>query len=257
MFKGIDVSVHQGDIDWEKVKKSGIDFAMLRTGYGIYSETQIDKNFHRNIKGAQANGISVGVYHYSYANSVSQAREEAKFCLDIIKNYSLEYPVCYDIEDKSIIKYNRQTKTDMCISFCDTIEQAGYYAMIYCNLDWLRNHLSQEQLLQKYDLWLAQWGAENPSIPCGIWQTSDSGRIDGIKGNVDTDISFKDYKSIITNAKLNKTNVNNKVSYVVKKGDTLWDIAKEHYGDGNKYPQIKEKNNLSSDTIYEGQTLIL
>lgn len=262
MFKGIDVSKWNGKIDWKKVKESGIDFAMIRTGYGSKSPNQIDEKFKYNIEGAKENGIDVGVYHYSYANSSTNAKEEAEFCLEIIKDYKLEYPVCYDIEDKSIAIYNRQTKTDMCISFCDTIEMAGYYAMVYCNLDWIKNHLFEDKILIRYDLWLAQWGAKNPSVACGIWQTSETGEVNGINGNVDTDISYKDYKSIISKAKLNNFNKHNDnidvgTTYIVKKGDTLWDISKKYYGDGNKYLKIKQQNNLKSDIIYEGQILKL
>lgn len=268
--QGIDVSHHNGDINWERVKNSGIEFAMIRTGYGIKNDRQIDKKFKQNIEGAKDAGIDVGVYHYSYATSSHQAVEEANFCLEIISKYDIDYPICYDIEDNTILQFNKQTKTDMCISFCDTIELAGYYAMIYCNPNWLNNHLYSEQILNRYDLWLAQWGSESPSYACGIWQKSDKGKVDGINGYVDLDIAYRDYKGIIQDANLNHKscvahNTTNASSpkgtnaqlknYTVQKGDTLWSISEKFYGSGILYNKIKINNNLSSDAIYPGQVL--
>lgn len=197
MTLGIDVSHHQGDIDWSQVKKSGINFAMIRTGYGISNPKQLDKRFYENIERAKSNGINVGVYHYSYASSPLDASKEASFCLDIIKDYKLEFPVVYDIEDSAISKYTKREKTDMVKSFCDKIETAGYYAMFYCNKNWINNYLYSDELLGVYDFWLAQYNVSKPSIACGIWQKSDTGKIPGIKGNVDLNVTFKDYPSII------------------------------------------------------------
>lgn len=251
--KGIDVSHHNGDINWTKVKNSGIEFAIIRTGYGIKNDSQIDKKFKQNIEGAKKAGIDVGVYHYSYATNSRQAVDEAKFCLQIVADYDLDYPICYDIEDENIFKYNKQTKTDMCISFCDTIEMSGHYAMLYANPNWLNNHLYSEQLLKRYDLWLAHYGVDNPSFACGIWQKTDKGKVDGINGYVDLDIAYKDYKKLIKK----DTPKEDTTCYTVKKGDTLWAIAEKHYGSGAKFVLIKEKNNLKSNVIYEGQILNL
>lgn len=254
LIKGIDVSHHNGDINWKLVKNSGIEFAIIRTGYGIKNDSQIDRKFKLNIEGAKKAGIDVGVYHYSYATSSRQAVDEAKFCLQIVADYELDYPICYDIEDESLLKYNKQAKTDMCISFCDTIEMAGHYAMLYANPNWLNNHLYSEQLLKRYDLWLSHYGVDNPSFACGIWQKTDKGKVDGINGYVDLDFAYKDYKKMITGNKQTPP-ANTLKDYVVHKGDTLWSISEKFYGSGSKYTKIKETNNLSSDTIYEGQIL--
>jgi GH25 family lysozyme M1 (1,4-beta-N-acetylmuramidase) len=127
---GIDVSKWQGNIDWQEVKNDGTDFAIIREGYGT---TGLDPYFHQNIQNAQKIGIPCGVYHYSYAKSVAESRKEAEFCLKNIKNYRLEYPVCFDIEDTSQKYLGKPLLTSICFSFCEEIEKNGYYAMIYCN----------------------------------------------------------------------------------------------------------------------------
>ena len=257
MISGIDVSHHQGDIDWKQVKDSGIKFAMIRAGYGTSNPKQIDTKFIQNIEGAKSNGIDVGVYHYSYASSPLDASKEAEFCLDIIKDYKLEYPVAYDIEDTTISKYTKREKTDMVKSFCDKIECSGYYAMFYCNPNWVNNHLYADELFGQYDFWLAHYGVNIPSIACGIWQKTDTGKIAGIQGNVDLDIAYKDYADIIKTKGLNKQSITDREYniYVVSKGDTLWDIANKYYGDGTKWNTIQKYNNLASQIIYPGQIL--
>ena len=260
-FKGIDVSKWQGTINWEKVKDSGINFSIIREGYGRKNPNQIDKKFKENINGAKSVGIYTGVYHYSYAESVSDAINEANFCLENIQDYKLEYPVVFDIEDEVLLKLTNRQRTDICISFCETIENAGYYAMIYANPNWLKNYLYSNELLNRFDLWLAHWNVNKPYYSCGIWQYSDTGNIDGISGNVDLDISYKNYYEIISSKGLNgfnkSSNLNNKdyFKYTVKKGDTLWGLSKKYLGNGSNYNKIKLLNALKSDTIYIGQIL--
>lgn len=261
MAQGIDVSHHQGNIDWQKVKSAGIEFAMIRSGYGISNPNQIDKKFYENIEGAQKVGIDVGVYHYSYASSPLDASKEAKFCLEIIKNYKLTYPIVYDIEDATIEKFTRQEKTDMCKAFCDRIEMAGYYAMIYCNCNWLNNHLYAHELLDKYDLWLAHWGVPEPSVACGLWQLSDSGKISGINGCVDLNISYKNYPRIIKSKGLNgfspeegnDRSLDPSIFHIVSPGDTVTSIAKKY---GVPIAQLVKLNGIQNpDIIYPNQSL--
>lgn len=257
-FSGCDVSKWQGKINWEKVKKSGVDFVIIREGYGKENPNQKDKQFEVNYKGAKSVGIPVGVYHYSYADSVDDAKKEAQFCLKNIKGKQLEYPVVFDIEDKEQLKLNNRQRTDICKAFCDEIEKAGYYAMIYTNVNWLKNYLYSEELLTRYDWWIAQWEVAKPSIDCGIWQRTEKGKINGINGNVDLNISYKNYPEIMKSKGLNGFKKNEKkreIIYTVKKGDTLWKLAEEYLGEGTKYKEIKEYNGLKSDTIYVGQKL--
>ena len=146
--KGIDVSNWQGDINWQDVKNSGIEFAIIRTGYGRGGEEQIDNKFIENIKNAKSAGIKVGAYHYSYAESPEDAITEANFCLSIIKRagVSLDLPVYFDIEDASIAnKHDKSIRTQMCINFCTEIEKAGYWAGVYANLNWFENYLNKDE----------------------------------------------------------------------------------------------------------------
>lgn len=249
MRKGIDVSKWQGDIDFSRVKKSGIEFVIIREGYG---KDQADKKFQQNYHNAKNAGLGVGVYHYSYADSINDATREAQACLNNIKGLELEYPVCFDIEDKEQLKLTTRQRTDIVKAFCAAIENAGYYAMYYCNLNWLKNYLYAKELA-KYDLWLAQW-AQSPSVDCGIWQFSSSGTLDGISGNVDMDMAYKDYPKIMRTNGLNGfKSAKKEVTYTVKKGDTLSGIAAKY---GTTVDQLVKKNNIKNkNLIYPNQVL--
>ena len=256
--KGIDISKWQGDIDFKKVKESEIDFVIVREGYGKKDPKQIDKKFKENYQKAKDVGLNVGVYHYSYADSIEDAKLEAQFCLENIQGMKFEYPIVFDIEDKEQLKLNNRQRTDIIKAFCEEIEKAGYYAMFYCNFDWLSNHLYEGELRSKYDFWLAQWYVEEPTVRCGIWQYSSEGRINGVNGNVDLDISFKDYPKIMKYNGLNgfaKEMPTTYKTYTVQKGDTLWGIAQKEMGDGTKWEQIKSINNLNSTVIRPYQIL--
>lgn len=258
-IKGIDVSKWQGNIDWYKVKNSGIDFAILREGYGRENPNQIDKKFEQNYKGAKEAGVKVGVYHYSYADGVNDAKKEAEFCLKNIKGKQFEYPICFDIEDSEMLVLSNRARTDIVKAFCETIENAGYYAMVYCNLNWLNNYLFKGEILGRFDLWLAQWSGSQPSESCGIWQFSESGKVNGVSGNVDLDVAYKNYPEIMKAKGLNGFSSNatpeskSNFVYTVKKGDTLTEIA-QRYGVTISY--LASKNNISNvNLIYPGQII--
>lgn len=170
----------------------------------------------------------------------------------------LEYPVVFDIEDRTMLSLSNRQPTDIVKVFCSEIEKAGYYAMFYCNLNWFNNYLVKDEIIAKYDLWLAQWGASKPAVSCGLWQRTDKGTITGISGNVDLDIAYKNYPEIIKTRGLNGfrgSNNSNNFFYTVKKGDTLWTISERYLGSGSKYKEIKSLNALKSDIIHVGQTL--
>lgn len=210
MLKGIDVSSHQGQINWNKVKAAGIQFAMIRAGYG---NNNIDKQFKRNMEECNRLGIPVGVYWFSYALNEKMAAEEADHVLKAIKPYKVEYPVVFDLEYDTIKYASRNGVTigkvlasRMVDAFCSRIEQAGYYAMNYANLDYLKNMFNSE-LRSRYDLWYAQYSDYvNRSVGLvGMWQYTSSGKVDGIIGNVDMNYDYRDYKAIIEKAGLNKS----------------------------------------------------
>lgn len=184
-IKGIDVSVHQGNINWQMVKEAGTAFAMIRAGYGKNAD-QKDKCFDANVKGAQTAGLHVGAYHYSYAKSVADAKAEAETFLKWIAPYKLDYPVAFDIEDKSQVALGKATLTAICKAFCEAVEAAGYYVCIYANPAWLKTYLDAPALAQ-YDLWLAHW-TDNPTkaYSYGMWQYTSDGDVAGINGRVDS-----------------------------------------------------------------------
>ena len=193
--KLIDVSTWNGNIDWDKVYKSGVRYAMIRSSFGVENPNQVDNKFVRNITNAQRAGVKCGIYHYSYARSATEAKKEADFCLKTIKNYKIDLPVAFDIEDSSQTHLGKDTLTSIVIAFCDRIKSAGYRPMLYCNPNWLCNYLHKDKLINKYDIWLANWGVSAPSYNCAIWQYSENGSVPGISGSVDMNWIFKDYTS--------------------------------------------------------------
>lgn len=201
-FRGIDVSKWQGNIDWNRVKASGVDFAILRAGYGSVS-SQKDVTFEDNYQNAKAAGIPVGAYHYSYAKDVAGAKREAQTFLEWIKGKQFEYPVVFDIEESATYNLGRNTVSEIIKTFCSIVEAAGYYVSVYTNKNWL-DHVVSDEVKSKYDTWLAQWTSTPSYIgPYGMWQYTSSGVVDGISGRVDMDIAYKNYPEIIKRKQLN------------------------------------------------------
>lgn len=256
--KGIDVSTWQEDINWNDVESDNVDFAMIRATYGTNG---VDDFFAKNMSKVAETSINPGAYHYSYAKSVNEAMSEAEHFIDIIKPYDFSYPVALDIEDSSLIYLGKNVLTDIARTFCRIVENAGYYVCIYSNLNWFDNYLDMD-ILSDFDIWLAQWNSSPTySGNFGIWQYSSSGSVSGISGDVDMNISYRDYPSIISESGLNKGNGSfdpsgkRPVYYTVVSGDTLWGIAERFLGSGYKYHEIVVLNGLTSDMIYPGQVL--
>lgn len=203
VYDGIDVSRWQGDIDWGKVKKAGIDFVMIRAGFGM-EDDHVDRKFHENIKGAQAAGIDCGVYWYSYALSTKDALKEAKACLSTIKGYKLTYPVAFDIEDPSQKSLTMTQISDITKTFCSYLEENRYYVSVYSYASMLKDKMNSS-VLSKYDIWVAHTGVDKPSFSgnYGMWQYSWKGRVNGISGDVDLDYGYVYYPEIIKKNKLN------------------------------------------------------
>lgn len=197
-YNGIDVSQFQGVIDWQAVKDSGIDFAIIRAGYGK-ELNQVDPYFYRNIEGAQAVGIDVGIYWYSYADDTATARREAEVCYEIIKNYSLDYPVYFDIEESKHANMTIAQTSAIVDTFCTEMENRGYFVGVYSYANFLQSHVYRS-VLEKYDIWVAQY-SENLTAYNGhysMWQYSSTGQVNGIGGNVDVNYCYRDFSQVIT-----------------------------------------------------------
>lgn len=200
-YTGIDVSVFQGDIDWDAVKNDGIDFVMLRVGYRGYGQKGImgkDDKFDSNYEGAKKAGLKVGAYFFSQATNESEAREEAAFVLDAVRDCPLDYPIAYDWEfvDNGEARTNGMTSEDITVcakAFCEAIKSAGKVPVIYfnCETGYFNYDLPQ---VKDYDFWLAEY-YDTPSFYYNykMWQYSKTGSVDGISGDVDMNISIVDF----------------------------------------------------------------
>lgn len=196
--KGIDVSGHQGEIDWQQVAADGVEFAFIRVGIRGYETGKLvlDEKFENNITGALSNGIKVGVYFFSQAVTTEEAAEEAAFVLEQIAPYRIEFPVVYDVEKvaSSGARMNRisvEERTNIALYFCQTIEAAGYTPVIYHNME-MGTVLLDLETLEKYDKWFAYYGTDMYyPYDYRVWQYSDKGSVAGINGYVDMNICFK------------------------------------------------------------------
>lgn len=198
LYKGIDVSEWQGDIDWETVKNSGeVDYAIIRAGYGKHAE-QEDKKFDYNITTAQSLGIDCGAYWYSYATDVESAVEEAKAFCEVIKDYKLEYPVYFDIEDACFDNLSMAEVDAITEAFCSYMEEQGYCCGVTSYSLFLKNKLGVS-FLNKYAVWIAHYGVRKPSYGgyYGMWQYTSDGEISGINGKVDLDYAYIDYPALM------------------------------------------------------------
>ena len=194
---GIDVSVYQGEIDWEAVAQSDVDFAILRAGYRGYEEgeTGVDEYFTYNLEQASACGVDLGVYFFSQALTEEEARNEALTVLELVKGYELKYPIYFDWEpvsdgDARTASISSTELTRCARAFCYTIESAGYRAGIYFNLD-LASHYYHLKDLSDYSFWLAEY-QDTPSFPYAfdMWQYTNQGDVPGIDTIVDMNLSF-------------------------------------------------------------------
>lgn len=201
-YTGIDVSGHNGDIDWEKVKASGVDFVMLRIGgrgYGSDGVLYDDTYFRSNLKGAKAAGLSVGAYFFSQAITPEEAREEALYSVALLQGEELDYPLAFDweiidAEEARTDNISPDTLTECARAFCDTVKEAGYIPCLYTGttLAYYKYDLAQ---LSDIDIWYAFYN-DSPDMYYNymIWQYSCTGKVDGIEGDVDLNLCFKNYK---------------------------------------------------------------
>lgn len=279
---GIDVSQWQGNIDFNKVKAAGVDFVIIRAGYGR-NISQKDPYFEQNYARAKAAGLNVGVYWYSYANSAVDAKTEAAVCLQAIKGKTFEYPIYFDLEERSQFNKGAAFCSSLVTAFCDAIEKAGYFAGLYISRSPLTKYITVD-VQKRYALWVAEYGAKlNYSGSVGMWQNSSSWRVPGVNGNVDHDYSYVDYPSIIKQGGFNgfkkssskpaeekkpdekpaggeskkkpagNSDKKKTVIYTVKKGDTLTAIAAKYKTTVAKI--VKDNKIKNPDLIIVGQKL--
>lgn len=196
MSKGIDISKWNGSIDFNKVKASGIDFVIIRAGYG-WATSQKDQTFEQNYARAKAAGLHVGVYWYSYARSAGNARSEAKVCKQVIAGKQFDYPIFFDLEEQSQLSRGRAFCDSLVTAFCTEMEKDGYFAGFYTSASVAANILSPS-IRNRFAFWCAQWASKNSfEGVSGLWQYSAKGRVPGISGDVDLDFSYVDYPKII------------------------------------------------------------
>lgn len=207
---GIDVSRWQGDIDWSKVAADGITFAMIKCGGGddgLYE----DRKFKQNIQGALANGIQVGIYFYSGATDAKTAYDEASFCINLIKDYQITYPVAFDWELNS---GDYDEVTQACETFCNIVKSYGYQPMVYSNRNRWYNNFNGEKLSNKFKVWMAAYWSEYYYTSTrwtygddlasfkwhyDMWQYGVTDTVDGIDGYVDMNIAFFGYANYKVN----------------------------------------------------------
>lgn len=203
MYKGIDISSWQGNVDFKKVKAAGIDFVLLRAG-GSDSGFYTDPYFKKNIQQAHEMGLDVGAYYFvgKYCKSADAGLNDAKRFHEIIKDYQLEYPVYIDFEAPD--HFNKQGNTDACKAFCEYMEGLGYYVGIYASdISGFQDKLNIDQLTA-YDKWVACWGASPSYVKSwGVWQFTNRGSVSGVSGRVDRDYSRNNYPQIMRTHHLN------------------------------------------------------
>ena len=250
-MKLIDVSKHQGKIDWSKVKDH-VDGAIIRCGYGQDMKKQDDQQFAANVEGCLKYGIPFGVYLYSYAKTIEAAKSEAAHVLRLIEPYKgkLSFPVYYDLEEPG----TQDGAVERAIVFGDIIEAAGYWCGIYANEWWWSTFLKDK--LERFTKWVAKYSGKPTKIQgtYDIWQYSSKGSVAGINGNVDMNVCYRDFPAEIcgksANAEVKKPEAE---YYEVKKGDNLTKIAKKH---GTTVNALKALNSFKNpNLIYPGQKI--
>jgi len=232
MMQGIDISHWNGNIDFYKVKKDGKEFAIIKAGGSETSNPYKDSMFETYYKQAKQAGIYVGAYYYVGKKFIteSQGKLDAIRFSELLKGKTFEMPVCLDLEETS--PSSKEGATRATIAFCEYMESLGYYVSIYASTDsGFKERLNTEKLTA-YDKWVASWSNKKPTYPksYGMWQYSSKGRVNGINGNVDLDIAYKDYPSVITPTSTNETLKDEMWKQYV---EIAKDVIRGDYGDGN------------------------
>lgn len=282
MSKGIDISKYQAGLDLSVVKDAGYDFAILRagyTGYGNGTSKAKDSSFEKFYTQAKSVGLGVGAYWFTCANTYEKGVSEANWMYEnCLKGKQFEYPIYIDVEDDTGKKYYLRNAGKEAVNqgikgFCETLEAKGYYVGIYASDISGFKELMDVSGLTDYDKWVARYGSKPSYVTeYGMHQYTSSGKISGYSGNLDMNESYKDYPSIIKNGGFNgysknsggtsdntntgasnNTSSSETITYTVKKGDTLSEIAEKY---GTTYQKLAEINGIADpDKIYAGQVI--
>lgn len=193
-INGIDVSEFQGKVDWEKVKASGVKYAIIKFGNIYdYDENYLDSKFETNYKKCQELGIKTGIYIYNYCNSVDTLKQALEWVFEKLNNKKLDMPIYLDMEDKDIQGETVETLTNICNEFAKYVKDKGYEAGVYANLNWLENELDPEKFDADISVWVAQYYIEcQYTGEYDIWQYTSSGKVDGVSGNCDMDYLYNE-----------------------------------------------------------------
>ena len=202
-MRGIDISKHNGAVNWAQVKANGVQFAILRAGYGKEA-SQKDTQFEANYIGCKAQGIPCGAYWYSYAATPAEARQEAAVCLSFLQGKTFAFPIYFDIEEQKVLAQGKTACTAIAKAFLETVEKAGYFVGIYSSKSHLESCFTEE-LRTRYAVWVAHYGVDKTTYhgQYGIWQKSSTGKVYGISGNVDVNECYVDYPAAIKKKGLN------------------------------------------------------
>ncbi len=190
LAKGIDVAKYQGAVNWSAVKKAGYDFAFIKIGS---AKSGLDPYYAANMAGANAAGLKVGAYIYSYATTVEGAITEAQFAIAALEPYTVSFPVVYDLEDSVHKNMTPDQLAALTVAFCTTVQSAGYYPMVYSSKNWMVGKIAATP----FDKWIAQYNSVCEYPNPAFWQFTSSGSVPGIDGRVDLNYQFKDYSNLI------------------------------------------------------------
>jgi len=251
-IKAIDVSSYQGTVDWNKVRNAGIEYAILR----IATKASIDSEFENNYRGAKAANIKVGVYKYCYANTVEKAIMEARSqVINVLGIKTLELPIFYDLEWEQQETMSKKELTDIAEAFLKTIEnESNYIPGIYTGAHWYNAGKLDLNRLAKYDFWIAKYGKDNgiydesikPNIDMVGWQYTSKGKVDGVVGNVDMSIFYKDYGVLAHQTGWYKENDGSWRFYL---SPTKF-VSNDWYKDGDKWYWFDQSGRMVTNVWY-------
>lgn len=249
-IKGIDVSEFQGNINWNKVKADGIEFAILKLGNIYdYDANYKDSKFDTNYKNARANGIKIGAYIYNYCNTIDTLKKGLEWAIKKLEGKELDLPFYLDMEDKDIQGETKETLTNQCNEFAKYVESKGYQAGVYANVNWLKNELNPNDFDKKISVWVAQYYKEcQYTGKYDIWQYASDGSVSGISGNCDMNYLYNE--DII---KESETDTSDK--------KTIDELAEEvidgKWGDGEDRKTKLEKAGYDYDAVQDRVNEIL